>query len=132
MVCGIKLLLYHYRFGICEPYEGIIDICNDIFSAGVDYVFITKGLESQRRISEFLNASIPRSLSIKSDYCRTEIKKIICNYYFVPCGSENSELPPTSICPEECSLVEEACPSAWESLTLGLRDYGFIDCNDTS
>ena len=33
------------RFGICEPYTGGIEMCNDIFTAGVDSVFITANLD---------------------------------------------------------------------------------------
>ena len=29
-------------------------------------------------------------------------------------------------------MVENACPLEWDALRLHLRDYRFIDCNDTS
>ena len=64
-------------------------------------------------------------------YCQEQVYKIICNFYLIPCNND-TEVFPTSICSEECSIVEQACPSVWEALTLGLRDYKFINCNDTS
>ena len=97
----------------------------------MDYVFITKFYKSQLNISKILKSNIPQSLLL-TEYCREQVYKIICNYYLIPCGNKSSKHPPISICPEECSIVEQACPSAWKSLTLGLRDYGFINCNDTS
>ena len=106
-------------------------MCNDVLSAGVDYVFISKSYGSQENISQFLESSIPRSL-LTDGYCRDQVYKIVCNYYLSPCGSDGSELSPSSICPEECSVVENACPLEWDALNLHLRDYGFIDCNDTS
>ena len=122
-----------FRFGICEPYEGGIDICNEVFTAGVDYVFITKAHESQMMIAEFLESSIPRSILLsKDDNCRKQVYAIVCNYFLIPCGNENVQHPPTSICSEECSIVEQACPSSWEVLTLGFREYRFINCSDTS
>ena len=118
------------RFGVCEPYRGGAEICNGVLSSGVDYVFISKSHGSQENISQFL-ATIPHSLLI-DDYCREQVYKIVCNYYFIPCGSDGSELPPSSICPEECSMIESTCPVEWDALKLSLRDHAFIDCNDTS
>ena len=106
-------------------------MCNDVLSAGVDYVFISKSYGSQENISQFLEFNTPYSL-LTDDYCRKQVYQIICNYYLSPCGSNGSELPPSSICPEECSVVENACPLEWDAMKVGLRDYGFIDCNDTS
>ena len=115
---------------MCEPYRGGVEVCNDVLS-DVDYVFITKSHGSQENISHFLETNIPHSL-LTDDNCRELVFQLICNYYLIPCGSEGSELPPSSICREECSMVESTCPSAWDTLKLGLKDYKFISCEDTS
>ena len=115
---------------MCESYRGGIEICNDVLS-DMDYVFITKSHGSQENISHFLETNIPHFL-LTDDNCRELVFQLICHYYLIPCGSEGSELPPSSICREECSMVESTCPSAWEALRLGLEDYKFINCDDTS
>ena len=106
-------------------------MCNDVLSAGVDYVFISKSYGSQENISQFLEFNTPHSL-LTDGYCRKQVYQIICNYYLSPCGSEGSELSPSSICPEECAVVENACPLEWDAMKVCFKDYGFIDCNDTS
>ena len=122
-----------HRFGVCEPYNGSIEICNEVLTPTLNYVFISKAHGSQENISQFLEFSLPHTvISEAGDYCRLQIYRIVCNHYFTPCDSEGRELPPSSICPEECSLVENACPSVWEAVRLGLKDYRFLDCNDTS
>ena len=124
---------YVHRFGVCEPYNGSIEICNEVMTPTLNYVFISKAHGSQENISQFLESSLPHTvISEAGDYCHLQIYRIVCNHYFTPCGSEGRELPPSSICPEECSLVENACPSVWEAVRLGLKDYRFVDCNDTS
>ena len=108
-------------------------MCNNVLTVDVDYVFISKSLGSQKNISDFLQKNIPDSLGdVFDDYCHKQINITICNYYLMPCGSEGNELPPSSICHEECSVVQSSCPVLWETVHLGLRDHHFIDCNDTS
>ena len=125
-----NVMFIFQRFGMCEPYKGGVEVCNDVLS-DVDYVFITKSHGSQENISHFLETNIPHSL-LTDDNCREMMFQLICHYYLIPCGSEGSELPPSSICREECSMVESTCPSAWQALRLGLEDYKFISCDDTS
>ena len=115
---------------MCEPYRGGVEVCDDVLS-DVGYVFITKSHGSQENISHFLETNIPHSL-LTDDNCRELVFQLICHYYLIPCGSEGSELPPSSICHEECSMVENTCPTAWQVLRQGLRDYKFISCEDTS
>ena len=118
---------------MCEPYRGEVEVCDNVLTIGADHVFITKSFGSQKNISEFLQANIPDSLSaLADDYCHEQINRTICNYYLMPCGTVVSETPPSSICPEECSLVQTACRLSWDTVQLGLSDYHFIDCNDTS
>ena len=119
---------------MCEPYSGDVEICNDIFTVGVDYVFITRVHGSQKNISKFLeeNVLITRISRDSGSHCTNQILRVICNYYLSPCGTNSSQLPPYSICPEDCSAVEKECPIAWETAQFGLKDYQFIKCDDTS
>ena len=83
---------------MCEPYKGEVEVCNNVLRVDNDLVFYMKSFGSQKNISNFLQASIPDSLSaVSDDYCHEQINRIICNYYLMPCGSEVNELPPSSI-----------------------------------
>ena len=129
------LIIIPGRFGVCEPYRGIVGFCNDVLTRGEDYVFVARVHRSQVNISQFLEANIPQELldlSDKIDYCREQVHRILCNYYLAPCGNESLEILPTTICPEECSMVQQACLSTWKALELGLMDYSFINCSDTA
>ena len=70
----------------------------------------------------FLEDNILTALILVNDdnICRDNIYRIICNYYLSPCGTE---IPPSSICPEDCSAVQTECPHAWEAAQLGLKEY---------
>ena len=126
--------MFQLRFGVCEPYIGDVEVCEGVLSADIDYVFIPKIHGSQKNISNFLKQNILTSLisSSDDDVCRNKLYQIICKYYLSPCGTTSSQLPPHSVCPEDCSTVQMECPSAWEAAQLGLKDYDFINCDDTT
>lgn len=123
-----------HRFGVCEPYSGDVGICNEMFTVGTDYVFIPRAYGSQKNVSRLYNQDILTTLlsysSQGSSNCHDQILEVICNYFLSPCGTESSQLPPHSICPEDCSAVQIECSSEWEAVQLGLNQL--ISCNDTS
>lgn len=96
-------------------------------------MFIPRTHGSQKNISMFLEQNIlPAHISRNGHLCRDQLYRIICNYYLSPCGTESFQLPPYSICPVDCSTVQMKCAVAWEAAQLGLRQYRFISCADTS
>ena len=113
-----------------EPYAGGIEICNDIFTVGMDYVFVTAKHSSQNNISMMVKQNLPTHLELiaRSDasFCYDQLVRLICKYYLSPCGTDT---PPHSICAEDCYSVQRNCPTAWEALQQGLEKYQFIDCN---
>ena len=127
-------MLSYNRFGVCEPYKGGIELCDGVFTEEEDYVFIAATHGSQKNISTFLEENVLVTLISWNDgiICRDRMYKIICNYYLSPCRNVSSQLLPYSICPEDCSAVKTECPAAWEAAQLGLKDYDFIHCDDTS
>ena len=128
----IHSLIIIHRFGKCEPYSESMKVCDDIFTAGVDYVFVPRihGTQStQDDISKILSLT---ALQLQNSNCRDRILQIICNYYLNPCGTNSSQVPPYSICPEDCSAVENECPVEWTSVQHELKEYQFIDCTYTS
>lgn len=106
-------------------------VCKDIFTVGVDYVFIPRingTHSSQETISDILTSTAQRLQSYK---CRDQILQIICNYYLSPCGIEYKSSP-YSICPEDCNAVQKECPVEWKIAQDELKDHQFINCNYTS
>ena len=110
-------------------------MCEDVLTAGVDFVFITKSHGSQSNISTFLKENAPISLlTSNSDesFCLNLIQRVICLYYLIPCGTIGTRLPPSSICQEECFEVQSSCPAGWQNVQLGLNDFQFIICDNTA
>ena len=110
-------------------------MCEDVLTAGVDFVFITKSHGSQSNISTFLKENALISLlTSNSDesFCVNLIQRVICLYYLIPCGTIGTRLPPSSICQEECSEVHASCPAGWQTVQLGLKNYQFISCDNTA
>ena len=113
-------------------------MCNSIFQVDVDYVFVLKQHVSQKLVSEILNNSIPTSLKPNFhsglSFCLEGIFRILCNYYLSPCGNATFQIYPSSVCPDECSFIENECPEEWNTLELELRleDKDFIKCDDTN
>ena len=126
-----SLILIH-RFGKCEPYNESMKVCDDIFTVGVDHVFVPRihGAHStQENISNFLNLT---ALQLQSSNCRNHVLQIICNYYLSPCGNKSFQVSPYSICPEDCNAVQKKCSVEWQIAQKELKDYEFINCNYTS
>ena len=128
----IYVVIYYYRFGKCEPYSESMKVCDDIFTVGVDYVFVPRihGIHStQEAISKFLSLT---ALQLQSSNCRNHVLQIICNYYLSPCGTKSFQVSPYSICPKDCNAVQKNCSVEWNVAQQGLKEYQFIDCTYTS
>ena len=106
-------------------------MCDSIFRVDLDYVFVLKHHGSQKHVSEILSSAIQMSLKPHSRYCLDGVYRIICNYYLSPCGSALSPSAPRSICPDECSFVQNECFQDWITLEVMLRDHDFVHCEDT-
>ena len=106
-------------------------MCDDVLREKMDNVFISAIHGTQQNISAFLEENVFTILLSRSDgaLCHAQINQIICKYYLSPCGNASF---PSSICPEDCSAVQMKCPVAWKAAQLGLKQYHFINCNDTS
>ena len=122
-----------YRFGVCEPYIGDNELCNEVFRPGLDYVFIPTTLGTQRDILTFLKREIEEfltsSVNTEGIVCYENIRELICKYYMTPCDIHHLSL--YSICSEECSAIENDCPILWKTTKRLLEQYSFINCNHT-
>ena len=119
------------RFGFCERYEGRFELCNDFFDAADDFVYVTQERMSQMEIANELSM-IESALSLASASCQELVLRVVCHYYFIPCGRNGTQFPPTSICSEECSFVQSNCLSVFNAIEVILDDTGmdFIDCTN--
>ena len=68
-----------------------------------------------------------------SGECGDLISKVLCHYFFAPCGANGLLHLPLSICPEECNFVEAACASKWKIVNALLSGAGLstINCSAT-
>ena len=109
-------------------------MCNDIYTAGVDYVFTAAHWASQNETSMTLQHAIPKQLRLISQsdasFCYDHLITLICKYYLSPCGTELHQIPPHSICTDDCYAVQRDCPTAWEAIQQGFEK--FINCSNTS
>lgn len=130
------MLLAPFRFGSCQPYDGP-EMCNAYYTVGTDYVYIPelRGKE-QSQISNELDSALPDStLALASEECQEKVLRVVCRYYFTPCGTETNTTVPVSVCPEECTSVSSSCPKLWDFMKNTLieeTDLQFIDCDNPS
>ena len=136
--------MYLYRFGNCAPYEADEESlsCDALYTPGVDYIYL-----SYRRLGgdilsyrQAITASAKLLLFKFRDECRDPALRILCHYYFPPCGNSTVFEPPTSVCMETCNYLREICPNQWNDVEAHFEEnhstvssYGatFINCSNT-
>ena len=133
-----------YRFGNCVPYnvsEGS-NPCDALYTPGVDYVYLSyrrlggKILSYREAIAQSANLLFFKF----QDECRDPALRILCHYYFPPCGNSTVFDPPTSVCMETCNYLRELCPNEWNDVETRFEEYhnivssygaAFINCSNT-
>ena len=86
---------------------------------------------NQSLLSKELDARI---FPVLSGECGDLIAKVLCHYFFAPCGVNGVLHLPLSMCPEECHYVEVACANQWKTVNNLLMDstkLNYISCNAT-
>ena len=63
--------------------------------------------------------------------CSDLISRVLCHYFFAPCGASGLLHLPLSVCSEECYYVESTCAIEWRTMNDLLRNatLGAINCN---
>ena len=123
-----------YRYGHCSEYIWENDICRGSFRTGIDYVYVKSALGNQSTISNLLNSLKKEAVgTFENDHdkdCEKEVFRVFCHYYLPPCGNSAS---PSSICQEECQMVQDRCQRIWHSVFLAFKTIDpVLDCSDTS
>ena len=93
-----------------------------------DYIFTAM---NQSFLSNELDGRIHPVLNGE---CGDLISKVLCHYFFAPCGANGSLHLPLSICSEECNYVQSACANEWRIVNNLLNNAGItmINCKATS
>ena len=122
-----------HSFGECSVYKSETVVCGGVLTFGIDNVYATSALGNQTTISALVNQHI---LNIQTDHdeeCVKQVFRVLCHFYLPPCGNTTHPAPPSSICQEECQMVQENCQKTWNSVLLTVSDIDLIaNCNDTS
>ena len=69
-----------------------------------------------------------------SENCVKQVFGVLCRYYLPPCGNYTHPVPPSSICQEQCQMVQRKCKRTWDTVLFVFKDISLptIQCNDTS
>ena len=134
--CIFLLQILIARYGECSKYIWESDICTGSLKIGVDLVYTKLELGIQSTISDKLNKRKQYVETIIGDHdedCVKQVYKVFCHYYLPPCGNITHPAPPSSICQEECQMVQDKCQRTWDALQLAFKDIEpVIDCSETS
>lgn len=117
------------RIGICQQYVNQSKLCNSFYDSN-NYTF-TKN--SKLVVTSELDGRIRSVLRAYGGECEELISKVLCHFFFAPCGENGLLHLPLSICPEECYYAKTVCESEWKIVEILLASVGldFIDCDAT-
>ena len=115
-------------------YKSATAICDGTVTFGIDQVYASSALGNQTTISDFLNSKMKDLDSVShNEDCVKQVFRVLCHFYLPPCGNTTHPAPPSSICQEECQMVQEYCSDMWNSALLALNTINHaIECNNTS
>ncbi len=117
--------MHRYGLGTCAPYSGQFELCNNYINSS-SYVYTLS--TNQPSVEQFDTLD----LIIGEDNCRDMTMRIICNYFFAPCGSVDGVHRPISLCQDECEFVTNNCSALWDRLQRQMSSFPErIFCNDT-
>ena len=117
-------------------YQSRATICDGVVRPGVDYVYVSSRMGGQEAIAEHLNNNIKDAKALIDNHdedCVKQVFRVFCHFYLPPCGNSTHPVPPSSICQEECQIVQNKCQKMWDTLLLAFKNIDqIIQCNDTS
>ena len=114
-------------------------MCDDLYEIGVDYVYVPKN-RVHGRFSRLISdiAAVYGTHLLTIEKCYEPARRVLCHFFLPPCGNVTVFQPPTTVCPEQCKLIGELCPTEWAKVVhlfstydIGLSEDGLqlIDCN---
>ena len=72
-------------------------------------------------------------LSAVNGECGNVMSKLLCHYYFAPCGANDQLHLPVAVCQDECHYVQTVCNKQWGVVNHLLSAAGLsnVSCNAT-
>ena len=88
---------------------------------------------NQSVVSRLLNERILSILRGDDEECGELISRVLCHYFFAPCGANGQLHLPQSVCQEECQYVQSTCEGKWRIVNNQLASAGLnnISCAST-
>ena len=88
---------------------------------------------NQSAISEVLDERVSNVLIGDDGQCNNQISRLLCHYFFAPCGANGQLHLPLSVCKEECQYVQSTCETKWQIVNNQLRSAGLstVSCAST-
>ena len=111
--------------GTCQRYLSQSNLCNSIYKS-TDYIFTSM---SQSLLSSKLDGRI---LPVLGGECGDLISKVLCHYFFAPCGENGLLHLPLSLCPDKCRYVESVCGNQMGTVNELLDNAGLSTVNCTA
>ena len=113
-------------------------VCDDLYEIGVDTVYVPNNRVRGRfsRLIADIALYGPHLLTIEK--CYEPARRVLCHFFLPPCGNVTVFQPPTTVCPKQCKLIGELCPTEWAKVVdlfsanhIALSESGLqlIDCN---
>ena len=120
---------YVCSIGSCQRYLGRSNLCNSLYKSS-EYIFIAT---NQSFVSNELDSRVLPVLQGYSEMCSDLISRMLCHYFFAPCGANGLLHLPLSVCSKECHYVESTCTKEWIVVTnlLSVAGLGIINCSTT-
>ena len=88
-----------------------LGLCEGVHEMGTDYVYISKGKDPDFyvRLIKVISEVQDLGVNFKDDECANTTMRMLCHYYFPPCGNSTHYKPPTSVCPAACEALKKKC-----------------------
>ena len=118
----------HCSIGTCHNYLRHSNLCNSFFES-IDYIFTTM---DQLTLSTKLDERLLYVLSDDGE-CGDLMSRLLCHYFFAPCGADGQLHLPLALCQEECQYVQSTCENQWRRANnlLSIAGLGTVSCSST-
>ena len=104
-------------------------LCSKFYTSS-DYIFTAM---NQSFISSELTGRVLPLLNGDDGECGDLISRLLCHYFFAPCGANGQLHLPLAVCQEECQYVQSTCENQWRITNnlLSSARLGTVSCSTT-
>ena len=122
----MALFIHMYSIGTCHKYFRQSTLCNK-FHKSTDYIFTTMN-------QSFISTELDEMILSNDGECGDLISRVLCHYFFAPCGANGQLHLPLAVCPDECHYVKSTCPAQWGRVNnlLSMANLNTINCTNGS